>query len=265
MGGFKRVDRLVVSSSQIDPALAFVGGSPFPGDLSSEGILIPSTPTTKASTRYLVRLCGVAIPSGMVGRIQRVRLLLTIGADMSMGAGTNKLYHFELPVETPRWHLPGGNVSFHVRQLPLTEVWSGIAQDPANTNPVLSRDPNPLTPALLGTIPGVGGYTPLNAGMPYGEPISGLGTMRDASRFPWRSIGRPIGIDVQGAVSIVLYASIYQSDPTSRQAYPGSVDGLADGICPEERFLLRMTALQAPVTYYAVGGELSVDLLEPKR
>lgn len=254
MAGCIKRERLVVSSAQIDPGLTGVGGSPFLGDISSTGIVVPATPTVSQDTRYLFRIFSVGLGPNQTAFIQSLIYYLWIGTDKTQPTG---VCHFEQIVTTPGWHLPDGNASFHLRRLNYSQqgrLSPFAAPPPIGAPGTLITSSNGLTPGLLGNYVGAI-YTPLNAGMPYGEGIAGLGTTRDVRFPPNQSHNQDLGLQVTGPGFIEGFASIWQSDPSTRINWAGSKD-ITDGLCPEDRFLVRFDQCR----YWRVGGQMIVDL-----
>lgn len=251
MGGCVRRDRQIVSSAQIDPALSLVGGSPFPGDLSATGILVPAAPTPLQSRRYLFRCCGLGLGPNQTAYVRSLRYYLWIGVNVAQG---NDIVHFEQIVTTPGWRFPDGNASFHLRRVGAGSNVRSFAV-PSIVSPVgLASTANGLTPSLLGTAPG-GIYRPINGGMPYGKDVAGLGTIRDVRFDPIQVPQHDLDLQVIGPGSLQVFASIHQTDPRTRVNWAGAMD-VRDGLCAEDKFLVTFNDAR----FWRVGAEMTVDL-----
>lgn len=238
-------------SVQIDPSKALSGGTPFAGDLSSTGILIPSTPTASQSTRYFFQLCATTIPTGTIGIIRNIRQLLYIGASLVEEQDQpDGQWLLEIPVTDPLWCFADGNVSWHLRVgqsgSPDTKVFFDAIFGPPYSN---RRDTTDS--ALLARTPDAP-YTPLNAGMPYGKDLAGLGTFRDI-RYPWAEDDTDLGIEVKGPNRVALYASVHQTNPANRPNKPVGIE--TAGLRPEDVFVLNYPQAR----YTRVGGRMKVE------
>lgn len=253
MGACDRHERQLVASAQYDGGLGFIGGSPYPGDLTATGVLIPADFTRDQKTRYLVRCCGVAVGIHQRAIVRSIRQLLTIGVDTTTDENESR-YHFELPVKTPTWRFQDGNVSWHLRKVTEDAAFRFMNY----TNDIgVSPNRDGLSATLLGFLnTSIEAYTPLNAGQPFGSPVKDLGTFRDI-RFPFTSeSNRDLNLEVVGPCNLVLYASVFQTNPRSRLTYQGDADAIADAVCPEDRFVLRFPNAR----YWRVGAEMIVDV-----
>lgn len=248
-------DRQVVYTSQFDPALSFVGGSPFVGDIASTGIVLPATPTPDQVSRYLCRLCAASVAPNTRCIVRSIRQYLSIIGRVTGEHGV-PAWDFELPVRTPLWRFVDGNVSWHLRRVTEREP-EELATDVILGFPY-SRTRRGLTAAILGRI-AAPGYIPLNAGIPYGQDLGSLGNFYDI-RFPWEDFDQSddLGIEVVGPCDLVLYASVYQTDPATRPPFPGSDDlrnKLVEVVAPEDAFLLRL----ANARYHRIAGAMLLD------
>jgi len=257
MAGCIKRERLVVSSAQIDPGLTGVGGSPFLGDMSATGVLIPAAVTPSQQRRYLVRCCSLGVGPGQTAFVRSMRHLVWIGVDLTQKFPAG-VVHFEQIVTTPGWRFADGNVSFHLRRVePATleryRAFPAFVPVMAGGTAVCET-PNGHQSALLGNITG-GVYTALNGGMPLGRDLAGLGTIRDVRYPPGNTPSQDLDLQVTGPCSIAMFASVWQTDPTTRINWAGSKD-ITDGLCAEDRFWVRFDTAR----YWRVGAEMTVDL-----
>ena len=257
-----RFERVVLTTVQVDPAMAFYGSSPYTGDMSGTGVVLPASPTVAApasARRYLVRLCGLRIGPNARCIIRSIRQLLTIGYEQEMQGGL--LLPVELPVSTPNWHFADGNVSWHLRRVDVERAaFNRRFVDVPLAVPPFSEGTAGLTAAILARNPSPGSYIPLNRGMPYGTDVAGLGTFRDI-RYPWvlGSAGSDLGLEILGPADLLFFASVLQTDPERR---PRPIEPLPDlsGMTPEDRFVF----LHPGARYWRVGAELIVDICNPE-
>lgn len=270
MASSERIQRLVISSSQYDAGMAFSGSTPGGGDSTGVGVTLPATPTTAPNGRYLVRLCGVDIGKRSRAVVRSFRQLLTIGAHCAIGMDENgddipPYLPVECDVVSPAWHFVDGNVSWHMRKVQKRDPAKGRRvftdappqympfsySDRGNQSSILARN----TAAAVNW-PLVPGYIPLNNGMPYGTDVSGMGTFRDM-RFPYAAQmpQRDLGLEVQGPCNLVMFASVYQTDPTRRPVALDKQPPL-ESLRPEDKFILQYPDAR----YWRIGAELVVDL-----
>ncbi len=249
--------RVVVgATAQYDPAKALVGASPFQGDLTSTGIVLPADPTIAQNRRYLCRLFGMSVAQDEYIVIHAVHQLLTIGVPYEVGDPEQDptVYNLELPVTDPTWSFPDGNVSWHLRRINLGRHVSSIYTDFAFAPP-FAADREGLTAAILARVPIAAAYLPLNAGHPYGKPVGSLGTFRDI-RFPWTQVTADLRQRVDGPCHVTMFASVYQTDPDTRVQPPVIADGTY--MRPEDRFIIN----HPDARYWRVGARMEVDVYE---
>lgn len=252
-----RRERVIVSSSQIDAGLNLVGGSPFPGDMTASGVPIPPEPTVSQDTRYLVRCCGIGLNAGEKAIIKSLALQLTIGADVDQEDGT--VIPFEIPVLTTGWRFTDGNVTFHLRHVNDGRPIKSEPHDFAWGTYPMQWSRNGLSSIILGRVVD-GIYEPLNAGMPYGNGVGGLGTIHDVR---WPVMPPPtndLDLEVEGPGEVVVYASVHQTDPATRAIYDGSLD-ISHAVCREDWFAHRF---QRATRYWRVGANMVVDICVPE-
>lgn len=260
--------RVVVYTQGLDPTKNFVGTGPEPGDLGFVGLLVPEDPTPDPRHRYLFRLVTVSVGEQFHARVVGIRQLLTICARVPTTErdqqeeplpkdDTRPTVLLERQVITPTWTFPDGNVSWHLRIVQP----KAVPDSPAPAVPPLgwSRDMYGYESALLSVRnPGVMAYYPPNNGVPPGDILMDWKDMR----YPWYARGahENLELDAYGPCKIILYASIYQTNPETRIApelAPGSEMFTTDcGIEPEDRF---WTAFPDTARYCRVGAELAVN------
>lgn len=250
-----RLLRSVVSSAQLDPRRAIIGGSPAAGDRTSTGIEVPAAPTLAQNRRYLFRLCGVNVPNRTVCVVRHLRQLLYIGTDLETEQDQpSEQWRIEVPVTDPLWSFPDGNVSWHLTAMtphkPDTRIGNTTIGQP------VSYRSDALDSVLLYTpgTPDPTSYWPINGGVPYGQPVGGLGTFRDM-RFPWTGRSDYLGLQVEGPCLLVMYASVYQTDPDNRPNKPVGIE--TAGLRPEDLFVFNYPQAR----YTRIGGRMDTDLI----
>jgi hypothetical protein len=244
--------RVIVSgTSQYDPAKALVGSSPFTGDMTSTGIVLPAAPTLSQARRYLARLFALEVAQDEFIIIEALHQLLTIGVLLDVGDELDPTqYPLELPVTDPTWNFIDGNVSWHLRRIEPQQYVSTTYYDVPFPAPFAS-DRTGMTSAILARIPAP--YLPLNSGSPYGKPIGSLGTFRDI-RYPWTQVTANLKQRVDGPCQVVLYASIWQTNPDTRVQPPVEADGTY--LRPEDRFVINHPQSR----YWRIAGRMEVDV-----
>jgi hypothetical protein len=249
------VDRAIITSAQVDPARTGIGSSPFVGDASHTGLVVPEAPTTSQNTRYLFRLCAVGVPSDSICILHNFRQLLYIGCDQPTEEDQDdEQWRVEIPVTDPLWSFPDGNVSWHIRTVrPFHPDVTFIPPDVGASIGQSGRG-DTTDSALLSVAPAPGAYGPLNGGMPYGRPLAGLGTIRDM-RYPWSNRGTSLGLEIAGPVTLAMYASVYQTDPDRRPNKPVGIE--TAGLRNEDVFMFNWPQAK----YTRVGGRMDVEIV----
>jgi hypothetical protein len=246
--------RVVVgATTQYDPDKALVGSSPFSGDQANTGIVLPASPTVAQNRRYLCRLFGMEVNEDEFVVVHAIHQLLTIGAMYDVGDEQDPTqYTLEVPVTDPTWSFPDGNVSWHLRQKNVAKNSRSLYTDFPFVPPY-SANRDGLTSAILARVPVAGAYLPLNGGAPYGEPVSSLGTFKDI-RFPWLQVTADLKQRIDGPCQIVMYASVWQTDPDTRVQPPVVADGTY--LRQEDRFVMNHDQAR----YWRIGGRMEVDV-----
>jgi len=251
--------RVELVSAASDPAKAGIGSSPWLGDQSNTGVTVLQiagaglTPTN----RQLFRLLSIDIPDGSLINIVGIRTLVVIGQEQAVeGAGT---FVWEREVVSPLWSFVDANVSFHLRHEPNQfSAWEvADAAQVGGTSPMMSGEDS----ALL-YVPPFAVYAAPGSGIPPGADVPYLGTWRD-QRYPWTNTDWDIHVPVIGPGRVTMYASVRQTDPSTRQAMPALTppapftNPVVDGMRPEDQFLLQFTS----ATYRRVAGAMLVEIL----
>lgn len=250
-----------VVSQSADEDLTGVGWSPFVGDIGAPGIRVPEAATASLETgpqpqslRYLFRLCGVEIPSGYGVVLRGIRQAITLRSCAVVADGdeefANTIRVFEFEQKSPFWSFPDGNVSWHVRW--VRGLNSPRAFDPAQrpgTSPSLQGQG--MDSVLLYNQSVAAGYIPPGGGIPPGNSVAHLGTLRDL-RYPWENTDWTLSVPVMGPGQLMFFASVLQTDPTTRGATPF----VSDSIRPEDQFVRDFPN----AIYGRVSGALAIEM-----
>lgn len=245
-----------IASASIDSQLLGVGGSPWLGDTAQTGVTVPVAATPDQSHRYLIRLCGVQIPSGKSIVIRGLRQLVTLRALLPsrLPLPNPAILPLDLEQTSPLWHFTDANISWHLRK--QGHIFSRVfdaAQTPGFSPGLRGIDTSILyEPPLLPT------YTPPSSGIPPGTDVWGLGTFRDL-RFPWNEPHWTLATPVGGPALVVFYASVHQSNAGTRQ--PTSTDPTLSVLRPEDQFI-RGTSISGVenAIYGKVAGAMTVEI-----
>jgi len=251
-----RYQRVVKSTVQYDPTLQFVGGSPWPGDLSASGLVLPVAPTTSSELRYLVRLCGLRLGPYVRCVVRWVRQLLTIGTELPTEQG-GAVIPVEQEVISPTWRFIDGNVSWHLRKLAVKRgTYIRQPSDVVAFPPYTALQEGQLSGILTRQVTP---YIPLNGGIPPGEDIGGLGNMRDM-RYPYANgvLPNDLNLEVVGPADVIFFASVWQTDPETRPNPPDP--GNTSALRPEDRFVLQYPESR----YWRIGAEMLLDVCNPE-
>ena len=275
--------RIEIPTTGTDEFLQVVGSDPF-GSESHVGLRVPALSTLALSTlngspqwrnRYLFAAASYSIGEGSMGRIIGYRQMVTIGTTVNVGGeGPVALRAVEQEVLSPFWHFPDANLSFHLRRLgpPDHQGFPKNTPGPSDarnfhwrtsTGPALLYETATLAPLGAGVDPfyvHLTGYTPPNAGKPWGTPLSDghQGTFTDL-RTQHRTHGAWHSLDIEGEGpdTITAFVSVAQTDPATRLALPASTPTFfAGGLSVEEQFLLNYP----DALYWRVEFSLIVEI-----
>jgi len=194
-------------------------------------------------------LCGVEVPNQFGIIIRGLRQLITIRHTEVQPNGLPLI--LEREVVSPLWRFQDGNVSWHL--VLQQQQFAAHVFDPAQTAGT-SPEERGLDTALLYNPP-LTPYFPPGAGYPPGKGIGDLGTFRDI-RFPWTDTNWTMEEMVRGPGAVVLYASVFQTNPAIRPVYPSF-----DGMRPEDRFLSDF----ADARYGRIAGAIIFEIVEMTR
>lgn len=265
----------LVSTTGIDEALQGLSTDPYGRNIpSAVGLRVPPVLsggiTPPAQPRYLFALATREIKADTV--IRGIRTAVTIGVDASSDA--NRVLPIEFPVTSPWWRFPDGNVSFHLirestdvttLQMPSTNAasWRYKQTDqPAmiyDTATFSAGSFNPQTGAPLFYPVGLTAYKPPDINNIW-QPIGNLGNMKGVL-FPWEpQSDNKLNIPVVGNARITLYASVLQTNPTTRltASLPDAAGFYPNGLGPEDAFVASWTGLESTLApqYWRVYGSI---------
>jgi hypothetical protein len=256
-----------------NPEFNFIGSDPYNTNAYT-GLVVPSTPSSAiGNARYLFMLCRSSFGTGeqsrskqgvrLVGMRQYVDLVARIPAgvaplDNTAGPSSGTV-PFHREIESPLWHPPDGNISWHVM---IIAKGFRDTRNPANRAGLIYEDA--LSPAMLyQTITGPElaptAYTAPNGGRPWGVPIgASLGNIHDL-RYRWRSERAEVALDIPIPVpcDVALFASVRQNDPSLNPAFVECcVNAQFAALSPEDQFLVAY----APFAQYGtIAGSLVFD------
>jgi hypothetical protein len=270
---------LEFSAAGFDENLQGFGGDPYGGQ-SNVGIRIPALATPNPQSRYLVQLASFSLPEGRHAKIIGYRQLVTIGGVQTAGTPP---YPIEFQVTTPMWHFVDGNISWHMRSLGSqptagipSSVLTGAVPQPLDTFAYRFATSGSAMLYETAAIPPVAGnpgtlyvdltaYTPPNQGRPWGKALRSGGNLSTffglQTTYETANAWRSLDIDVEGPDTFAFFASVYQSNPASRQVLTVPTTFYPGGVPPEELFLLNFPAGEGfnGVNYFRVGGSLIVE------
>jgi hypothetical protein len=247
------------------------------------GIRIPTLPTSAVHGRYLFQLASFQLPEGIRAKIVGYRQSLSIGYVQNQDQpGGTQPYANEFPVTTSAWRFVDGDVTWHLRQLGAlsnlgipSQVLQTAVPVPGTAASTAYRYASSGGSALLYesmALPGslyvdLTAYTPPNGGKPWGVAVENGGdfftfySLRTTHQTwgAWTSLD----IDVEGPNSWGFFASVYQTNPATRQTLTIPTTVISSGIGPEEAFLANFpykdTAVNPGAQYFRIGGSLIVE------
>lgn len=252
--------------------VGFIGSDPYNTNAYT-GLVVPDVPSSDIDDeRYLFLLARASFRSGeqnpehcgvrLVGIRQYAELVARLPAresplDSESGPPTGATVTFRKEITSPLWHLPDGNISWHVM---IVNVVTRDTRNPANSDGFNYQDAR--SPALLyqlGAPSGVG-YVPPNGGRPWGTPLAAsLGNIHEL-RYPWRSFNSEYALDIPipTPCDVLLFASVRQNDPALNPTLDSSTADCAvfSALSEEDRF---MVAFNNFVQYGTIAGALVFD------
>jgi len=243
----------------------FIGSDPYNTNAYT-GLVVPSTPSNAiGDARYLfllaresfsapeqsvenrgVRLVGIRQYAEIVARIPQGTLPLA-----EEGGRPGSTFTFRKEIESPFWHPPDGDISWHVM---IINKVQRDTRNPANSDGFMYQDA--LSPALLyqTAIP----YSPPNGGRPWGVPIgSSLGNMHEL-RYKWRTeqSERILDIPIPTPCDVALFASVRQNDPSLNPVFAPDQCCNISVLAPEDQFLVAYAEF---AQYGSIAGSLVFD------
>lgn len=268
--------RTEVTTSGIDEALQGLSSDPLGSGLPQRtGLRIPPVIpglTQETQPRYTFCLATRRVASNKI-RLRGIRQYLSLGVDAQFGTPPERV--IELPITTPFWTPPDGNVSWHlvtesgpdrVTSIPSTNA-AGWAFRQIDGSAMLYESAtfaagtfNPQTGQPNYYFQGLTAYKPPKI---HGDwyALGGLGNMHDLRFGPWSGVWfNSIDLVIEGATRVTLYASVLQTNPATRTNLTPPTTWHSQGATPEEAFLVDWTEsgegpTQGP-TYWRVAGSL---------
>lgn len=247
-------------TQSFDRDILGIGSSPYQGDVGYLGVRVPNPPTVDQSHRYLIRLLGIQVANNRVMAVRGFRQLVTIGGVPPSRTPDCLGVPLELAVTSPFWHFVDGNISWHLRW--ENDFQTRLRVFDANQQPGTSPSMDGLDPVLLYTpttppFP-ASPYVPPGAGIPPGVSVDALGTWHDI-RNPWDHPDWELDIPLRGPGTLVMYASVHQTNPDTRCPIFIPTRGF-DALSPEDQFVATLENDDIDVSYQRVAGALTVEL-----
>lgn len=184
----------------------------------------------------------------LVGMRQRVLIGGVISAD---GSDASNIY---MPQTTPEWHFSDANISWHLRRVPLEDIYN---YNVFNDSELMFRTADTASLLYENAPLQTGGYAPPNGGQPPGDVvIPEFGNFHDL-RFPWvnDNAWKSLDIEIQGPCAINLYASIQQTNPSTRPVLPPGLTAAQLALLPpEDQFVY--TFAPFGIVYTRIAGSL---------
>ncbi len=278
---------LETSSRGIDEYLQLIGNGKGQR-IQRTGLRVPTAPYAPPATdfmgvgRYLFVLTSQKVGSGRRVRLRGARQMVTIGALMNPVSSFGP-YVIEQPVTTPGWSFQDGNVSFSIVKIkpqPVTIHFStATGLFGGNSDNFIYRYADPIASGALlyenyqipaGNAKGRGEpdyYTTITGYVPPAFPLSDSisGDLNEFSdlRFEWQSdrAWDSMGVTVEGPCTIAMFASVRQTNPSTRYSNPMDADNIAPPNCmPEEQFVYyaQQRSLGSAI-YWRVAGALITE------
>ena len=263
--------RVELVSVGIDEALQGLAGDPY-GGTSSVGLRVPAFVTQGAANRYLFLLATLNIPEAVNAWVRGFRQGWSLGTRLDVAGPPAGPRVVEQWVETPNFKLPDGNVSWHMRLMGKDEPYGRPALQEQLVDPLAGGNQRNLAfrdsagPGLLfNTVATptpfyvqLTAYTPPLGGKPPGEGLAGeLDTFYDLkTRWSESHNWHALDVRIQGPCRVAFYASVQQSDPTTRVVLPVPVPFAEGGLSAEEQFLINFP----DAIIWRVAGALVVEI-----
>lgn len=264
--------RTEIVSTGPNKEFTFIGSDPWDTNAYT-GLVVPATPTSANNDeRYLFVLARASFRSGeqspemcgvrLVGIRQYAELVARVPARTcpplrtDVGPPTGATVTFRKEITSPFWHLPDGNISWHVM---IINTVTRDMRNPTNSDGFVYQDSNSPTLLYQAGAPDGTGYVPPNGGRPWGTPLdASLGNIHEL-RYPWRAFNSEYALDIPipTPCDVVLFASVRQNDPATNPTLCDSVDcSVMTALSPEDQF---MVAFNEFVQYGSIAGSLVFD------
>jgi len=241
------------------------------GQIAYPLLPVPITPTPGGDPRrrYLFRLATLAVDAKEIAILRHVRQAVVIGSIPGPQADPAAAFApLGFTVRDPFWHFVDGNVTFALRFLPGAPDDSNAAPPPQTEEGVVPTfygegsallvSPTLARGYVADFLPGptVVPYVPPNGGQPDGADVGDLGYLEDL-RYPWTHApgDDALAPALRGPGTLVLYASVLQTDPRSR---PAPVFSDVRALRREDQFVVGVPN----VIYRKIGGAFLVDLVD---
>jgi len=239
----------------------FIGSDPYNTNAYT-GLVVPAASSASIGSRYLFMLARARFGTGekgvrLVGIRQYAELVARIPAgteplSSESGPPEGSTVTFRREIESPLWHPPDGDISWHVMvQPPMFRD----TRNPSNTDGLIYQDS--LSPALLYQT--LGPYAPPNGGRPWGTPLAAsLGNIHEL-RYKWRTERSEEVLDIPLPLpcEVMLFASVRQNDPTTNPVFDEStVSQQFVALSNEDKFLVAYSQF---AQYGTIAGALVFD------
>jgi hypothetical protein len=261
-----------IATSGIDDAMQSFGSDPFGGS-SWVGLRVPTLATellavpgqSAQDSRYLLMLAAFSLAESVKARILGYRQMVRIGYTVPRNTdlATSTPYTVTQEVIDPAWHFVDGNVSFHIADLGPPNNQGYAPDDSSATDLRCFKKSFSMTSAVLyqsATVPNpfyvnLTAYKPPNKGRPWGKMLrSGGQATIYGQRTPWKAdhAWSSLGYEVEGPATVAFFASVRQSNPSTRTKLAAPSPFYAEGLSAEEQFLLNFPN----AIYHSVAGSL---------
>lgn len=261
--------RYEIVSAGPNAEVGFIGSDPYNTNAYT-GLVVPPTPSSAIDdARYLFVLARARFGIGeqnsskqgvrLIGIRQYAELIARLPAREppladDVGPPTGSTVVFRKEIESPLWHPPDGNISWHVMVINRVDR---DTRNPANSDGFIFQDS--LSPSLLFQV--AAPYSPPNGGRPWGTPMAAsLGNIHEL-RYRWRADNAEYVLDIPVPVpsDVVLFASVRQSNPALNPQFEdleAPPTQQSQALTAEDRFL---TAFAPFAQYGVIAGSLVFD------